>query len=79
MSDLTIEAKARQRHVDELRDRAARLHYHDINEIKLTEDEFAALFVERELTGAAQTLGGKVSWLFLGLHVVKTGGISRGN
>lgn len=76
---MTIEEKIKKQTVDELRDRAGRLHYHDAKEVKLTENEFAVLFVENELTGTAKTVGGDVLWYFLGLKVIKTGDISRGN
>lgn len=78
-SKVTIAEQARRNRVEELKDRAARLHYHGITEIKLNESEFATLFIENELNGNAAKLGGEILWMFYGLRVIKKGDTSSGN
>lgn len=72
------EAKKR---VFELKQHAARLWYHGVEEIRLTEDDFAAAFAVGALNAAKDTTkkDAPVEWYFFGLTVVLSHEVSRGN
>jgi len=57
-----------------LRKAAAHLHFHDIREIKLSEEDFVLLLMEGHITYRDN------DWHFFGLKVIRHGkGLSSGN